>query len=359
MRLPYLVFILLVTYACQAPQEVNQEHIPIPASLEIASIDTIAFATSIRALEVVDDSTIWWAGSGGKYGYSIDAGQTWVVDSIQWDTLQPHFRSIAVTNEAVFLLSIASPALLFRSVDQGKEWELVYQENHPGAFYDAMAFWNDREGLAMGDPTDGCLSVIRTLDGGQTWEKLSCDQLPPAEEGEAAFAASNSNIALFGEQAWIVSGGKRARVFHSPDRGESWSVVDSPIAEGEQMTGIFSVDFYDAEMGIIFGGDWNDKAINSQNKALSTDGGKTWKALLDGAGPGYQSCVKFLPYSDAKAILTCGIPGIHYSSDQGQSWSKLSEDSWYTLGFGSSWQTTWLAGNGKVGKIRWKTQTNE
>lgn len=353
----YLLLILLLTYACQSSTEADQELVQIPQDLEIASIDTIAFASSIRALQVVNDSTIWWAGSGGKYGYSLDAGQSWVVDSIQWDTIQPHFRSIAVTQEAVFLLSIASPALLFRSIDQGQEWELVYQEDHPAAFYDAMSFWDDQEGIAMGDPTDGCLSVIRTKDGGLTWQKISCEQLPAAEEGEAAFAASNSNIALVGDQAWIVSGGKRARVFHSPDRGDNWSVVDSPIAEGEQMTGIFTVDFYDAQTGIIFGGDWNQKEVNSKNKALSTDGGQSWMPILEGAGPGYQSCVKFLPNSEAQAILSCGIPGINFSADQGQNWKKLSDESWYTMGFGSTWQTAWLAGNGKVGKIHWKTQT--
>ncbi len=359
MRLSTLLLVLFLGFACQTKPEVDEESSSLPQNLEIAGIDTFAFASSIRALEVVSDSTVWWAGSEGKYGYTLDAGQTWVVDSIKWDTLLPHFRSIAVTSEAVLLLSIASPALLFRSTDRGTNWELVYQEEHEAAFYDAMAFWNDKEGIAMGDPTDGCLSVIRTKDGGLNWEKLSCEQLPPAEEGEAAFAASNSNIALAGTEAWIVSGGKRARVFHSWDLGDSWSVVDSPIAEGDQMTGIFSVDFYDVERGVIFGGDWNQKENNSKNKALSLDGGKNWTLLVDGAGPGYQSCVKFLPHSNAQAILSCGIPGVHFSGDQGQTWQKLSEESWYTLGFGSSYQTTWLAGNGKVGKISWKMETQE
>lgn len=354
-----MLLILWLGVGCQTQLEEEEQSMLIPERLEIASVDTFAFASSIRALEVVNDSTIWWAGSSGKYGYSLDGGQTWMVDSIKWDTLQPHFRSIAITSDAVFLLSIASPALLFRSTDQGAHWDLVYREDHEAAFYDAMAFWNDQEGIAMGDPTDGCLSVIRTKDGGLNWEKLSCEKLPPAEEGEAAFAASNSNIALVGTNAWIVSGGKRARVFHSSDRGDSWSVVDSPIAEGDQMTGIFSVDFYDAERGIIFGGDWNKKELNTKNKALSTDGGQSWTLLVDGTGPGYQSCVKFLPNSDARAMLSCGIPGIHFSGDEGQNWQQLSDESWYTMGFGSTWETTWLAGNGKLGKIHWKIQTEE
>lgn len=351
-----VIAFLWLTYACQTDPRSQTKQVYVPAQLEIAEIDTVAFASSIRALEVANDSTIWWAGSEGKYGYSLDGGQSWTVDSIHWDTITPHFRSIAHTQEAVFLLSIASPALLFRSSDLGQNWELVYREDHDAVFYDAMAFWDDQYGMAMGDPTDGCLSVIRTTDGGQSWKKLSCEQIPMAETGEAAFAASNTNIALAGQHAWMVSGGKRARVFHSADRGQNWSVADTPLAEGEQMTGIFSVDFYDEQRGIIFGGDWNKKELNQRNKALSSDGGKTWTSLLEGAGPGYQSCVRFVPQGDAQAMLSCGIPGIHYSSDGGQSWVQLSKESWYTLRFGSSWETVWLAGNGKLGKIRWGTQ---
>ena len=51
-----------------------------------------------------------------------------------------------------------------------------------------MDFCNDQEGIAIGDPTDSCMSIIITRDGGETWTKLSCDDLPKAKEGEAAFA---------------------------------------------------------------------------------------------------------------------------------------------------------------------------
>ena len=352
MRLSFLAFLMILIFACQTKKETDTTSPQIP-TLQIAQIDTFAVNSSVRALEVVDDQTIWWAGSEGRYGFSTDGGLNWTIDSIQWDTIRPHFRSIAVTKEATFLLSIASPALLFRSADQGENWELVYKEENPAAFYDAMAFWDDKEGIAMGDPTDGCLSVLLTKDGGRTWDKVDCATLPPAEEGEAAFAASNSNIALTEKQVWLVSGGKRARVFHSPDRGQSWTAYNTPIAEGGQMTGIFSIDFYDDQQGIVFGGDWNAKGKNVENKALSMDGGQTWQPLLEGAGPGYQSCVQFIPASAGKGILSCGIPGINYSADGGQTWAELSTDSWYTLRFGSSWKTVWLAGNGKIGKITW------
>jgi photosystem II stability/assembly factor-like uncharacterized protein len=345
-----LLFLVLAFMACKHTVSTDPED-ELPEMLTVAQLDTFPVDASIRALEVVNDSTVWFAGSKGVYGYTQDGGKHWYTDSLRWDSLQPHFRAIAVTGEAVFLLSIESPALLFRSTDQGKSWQIVYREDDPAAFYDAMTFWDDREGIAMGDPTDGCLSVIITRDGGRTWRKVDCGQLPAAAEGEAAFAASNSNIAVHGQHAWIVSGGARARVLHTPDRGKSWEVFDTPIQEGGQMTGIYTVDFMDENRGIIFGGDWNDKAGKRDNKAITTDGGRSWQLIADGQEPGYRSCVRYAPATDGRMIVAAGIPGISYSLDGGQSWSDLSDQSFYTLRFGEDRRQMWLAGNGKLARL--------
>jgi hypothetical protein len=57
------------------------------------------------------------------------------------------------------MLSIESPAILYKTGDNGK-MQMVYQENHPKSFYDSMDFWNDQEGIAIGDPTGECMSII-------------------------------------------------------------------------------------------------------------------------------------------------------------------------------------------------------
>lgn len=336
---------LLFIFSCQSNTEIPQK------KLQLASIQTTNVDCSIRALEVIDDQTIWFAGSKGYYGYSHNAGTTWQIDSLKTDSIIPHFRSIAHTDEAIFLLSIESPALLYKTTDKGKNWRIVYRENHPKAFYDSMVFWDNKEGIAMGDPTDDCLSVIITRDGGNNWEKISCDLLPKAVEGEAAFAASNSNIAVYGQHVWIVSGGKKARIFHSADRGKSWEVFDTPIIQGAQMTGIFSVDFKDEKNGIIFGGDWEKQNNNIKNKAFTTDGGKTWQLVDGGNSPGYRSSARYLPNSNASEILAVGMPGISYSSDGGKKWQSFSDEPFYTVRFGSKRETAWVAGNKKIGRL--------
>ena len=342
--LPCICFLFILN-SCQKPQT------PLPTRLTISQMDTFPMPNSIRAIQALDGQGMWFAGSQGIYGFTQNGGQNWILDSIKTDTIIPHFRSIGVTSQAVHLLSIGSPALLYRSVDQGQNWSIVYQENHPAAFYDAMAFWDDQYGLAMGDPTDGCLSVIRTEDGGQNWVKVDCSGIPEAAEGEAAFAASNSNLSLQPDgKVWMVSGGQRARVYYSEDYGKTWKVFDTPIAEGGQMTGIYTVAFYNEKQGTIFGGDWNDQSKNTQNKAQTTDGGQNWTLLQDGQGPGYQSCVKYIPGTAGNGLLSCGIPGVNYSLDGGQQWHKLSDQPYYTLSFSNN-NVVWLAGNQKVTRL--------
>ena len=82
-----------------------------------------------------------------------------------------------------------------------------------------MSFWNETEGIAMGDPVDDCLSILITRDGGNNWTKLPCRKLPKVKKGEAAFAASNTNISIHGNKCWIATGGTNSNVYFSDDKG--------------------------------------------------------------------------------------------------------------------------------------------
>lgn len=322
-----------------------------PEFTSVAIEEVFQDSLSIRALQAIDPNSVWFAANNGRVGLIKD-GQPKLATIRYEDTLL-HFRSLAALEDAVFVLSIGDPGVLYRIGFNGEEAssiEEVYTERGPKVFYDAMAFWDGQEGIAMGDPVDNCLSVIVTRDSGRTWVKLPCDRLPVVEAGEAAFAASNTNIAVYGDHVWIVSGGKKARVFHSPDRAKTWEVYDTPIVQGGSMTGIYTVDFYDDKLGVIFGGDWEKKDFNEGNKAITYDGGKTWQLMSNGAGPGYRSCVKFVPGSAGKQLVAVGSPGISYSSDQGSSWVDLSSEGFYALSFVND-TLAYASGYGRIARL--------
>lgn len=318
------------------------------------SIDTIlSDSISIRAI-LLENNKVWYAGNKGKYGfYDMEAKEKFQ-GIIKKDTMNPEFRSIAKNNSSIFIMSVGTPGLLYRISKDGSEIKLVYKEDNEKTFYDSMQFWNENEGIAIGDPIGDCFSVIITRDGGNTWKKISCDKLPKIVEGEAAFAASNTNLIVKNNVAWIVSGGKKARIFYSTDKGNSWEVSNTPIVQGSEMTGIFSGDFYDENIGFIVGGNYEKPELNSGNKALTINGGKTWTVIGENLGFGYASCVQFVPESGGKQLVTVGYSGLNYSSDNGTTWKQFLKDKdLYTIRFIDN-ETAIAAGKDKIIKIRFK-----
>ena len=96
-------------------------------------------------------------------------------------------------------------------------------------------------------------------------------------EGEAAFAASDTNIAIVGDQTWVATGGRSSRVLYSSDKGMTWDVFETPIVQGLETTGMYSIDFYDALNGFAIGGDYTKPKSQHSNKIRTKDGGKLGK----------------------------------------------------------------------------------
>ena len=315
---------------------------------------------NVRAIEVIDTiNTLVFLTSNGEMGiYNPKNKKTTTKKSnlifpisISQDSTVPNFRALSARKNAGFGISIGSPALLYKLNDDTKKNKIVYEENHPKAFYDSIEFWNDQEGIAIGDPTDECMSIIITRNGGKTWIKLSCENLPKTESGEAAFAASDTNIAIVNNHTWVATGGKRSRILYSPNKGETWEVFETPILQGKETTGLYSIDFYDENIGFGIGGDYTKPNDNSKNKIRTKDGGKTWELVANGHSPGYRSCVQFIPNSYGKELVAVGFKGIDYSNDFGETWSHLSDEGFYTIRFVNE-SLAYLAGRGKIAKLK-------
>ena len=348
------LLILLALAACKQNKTKDRASEDVLQKERISAVEIdmlLQDSVSIRAVEIIDGD-VAFAGSGGYYGI-YNASQGKIRSSRQqYDGTFPDFRSVASTANDFFMLSAGNPALLYKTGPAG-EMELVYQESGEKVFYDSMIFWNNQEGIAMGDPTAGCISIVITRDGGNTWKKLPCDLIPAAVEGEAAFAASDSNIAVVGDETWIITGGMRSRVFYSPDKGRTRTVYNTPKVQGSRTLGAYSLDYFDRNTGFMIGGDYTAPEHNAANKAISHDGGKTWKVIADGQDPGYKSSVRYVPGSRAKELIAVGFTGISYSQDGGASWKELSGEGFYTIRFLND-SVAYAGGKNRLARLRFK-----
>ncbi|WP_299013409.1 oxidoreductase [uncultured Polaribacter sp.] len=342
-RIITIIFVFLFFVSCKQEYQ--------PRNIDKIIIKSYQMdGSSIRAIQVLDKNNIVYATSNGIIGYfSDDKKSKRIYYPVYQDSIVPNFRSIAVNNNAIFALSIENPALLYKVLD-GKT-SLVYEEAHEKVFYDALTFFDDnKHGIAVGDPTENCASIILTKDGGETWQKIPCDNLPTIAKDEAFFAASNTNIKTIGSTVWIASGGAKARILKSNDYGETWQIFNTPVIQGNGPQGIYSIDFADKNNGIIIGGDYSKPLENKANKAITKDSGKTWQLVANLQLPNYKSCVQYVPNTQGKEIFAVGKTGVSFSNDGGNTWQNVSKKSYYAIQFADK-NTAWLSGNEKIGKF--------
>ena len=317
---------------------------------------------SIRALEVLNDNTIWFAANHGVWGYTENAGKTWHMDSLKVDSVYPQFRSIAVLNDStVLLLSIASPAYLFKTSNKGKTWKLVYKNTNPKAFFDSMVFYDNlpvrqagKNGFALGDPINGRITLLKTSDGGETWLAMDDDKIGSLAEGEACFATSNTNLDVHKNMLWFVTGGKRSRLFYSSNLGKSFLTYNTPLPQGETMTGIFSFDFFNEKLGIATGGNYDKTDSSIVSLALTKNGGKTWNVIKH-SKPFFGSCVRFRNTND---IVITGHDGTFRYNIKSQRTEEIKDAEgeslkFMTLRFSPSRKAMWMAGaNGRIALVK-------
>jgi len=346
----FLVFVVSSSCSLSKHQDIENQTTHFEG---IHNIDTLLLdKISIRAI-AIDNNKVWYSADKSRFGY-IDLESLQKKEFEIGSDKKTEFRSIAQTKHFIFVLSVANPALLYRISKQDLSFELVYQEQHEKVFYDSMQFWNDKEGIAIGDPIASSFSMIITKDSGKTWRKIPESLLPKLDEGEAFFAASNTTITTKKSKTWVVSGGKQSRVFFSNNKGKKWKVYTTPIVQGKSMTGIFTADFYDDKIGFISGGNYEKLEQNYDNKALTLDGGKTWNLVAQNLGFGYASCVQFVPKSKGYGLISVGALGIFYSGDRGNTWKQFSSDkSLYTIRMVNE-TTAVAAGKNKMILIQFK-----
>lgn len=328
------------------------------AAVQSWSVQISGVTVTFRGVSAVDAQTAWVSGSRGTVLRTGDGGVTWAnVSPSGAETLD--IRDVdAIDAQTAYALSIGNgdQSRIFKTTDAGKSWATQFVSPDADAFFDAMAFWNADRGLAFSDSAGGRHRILTTDDGGKTWVRLALDQVPAALENEGAFAASGTNVAVWGTQhAWIGTGAAAtARVLRTNDGGRTWAVSNTPLAAGPT-SGIYSIAFRDALHGIVVGGDYSkeDDAIN--NVAVTSDGGVTWTLVL-GLG-GFRSVVTPLPGGTGRRWLALGPSGADRTEDDGRTWTPVEVPvrGLHTFSLARAGVIGWAAGGrGQIAK--WNAQ---
>ena len=161
---------------------------------------------------------------------------------------------------------VGSPAVFLRSDDAGASWTATDMSEHCAMILD-VHFRNSREGIiCAGSDADVQASnalILRTVDGGKTWQKVYQSDRPYELTWKAAFPTNKVGYVTVQSYNPDKTVSKRY-VAKTTDGGATWQeqlLADDPACNE------FGVGFTDAETGWVGG---------TQSGYETHDGGATW-----------------------------------------------------------------------------------
>ena len=267
------------------------------------------------------DATALWAfpisGTGAivdGWSKSSDAGQTWVSGTFNAGTgLSQIFAFSKDTCWALF--NTGATQGIYKTVNGGTAWVKKGGVFNASSFADAFHFFNTHEGVAIGDPVSNYFEIYTTTDGGETWTRIVTGNIPAPVSGEYGITG---DISAFGNNVWF--GTNKGRVYHSADKGSTWTVSTTAFGAAETV----APEFVSATNGIAFRSYLDLGRIPELN--VTTDGGATWTSVMV-TGDCYGRFFSHIAGSTGTYIASAsavGDNGISVSYDGGNNWSVIS-----------------------------------
>src|SRR5580698_1945357 len=183
---------------------------------------------SLRGVSAISREVAWASGTHGTYLRTTDSGRTWTSAQIP-DAATLDFRAVVAFSADEAFLMAAGPgekSRIYHTKDGGQHWQLQFNNTNPKGFFDSMVFWDAKHGVVLGDPVpdeSGTLKFeVLLTDDGQNWHMIPPAQLPAAINGEGAFAASNTCLAILANAWWRLDAA-------APAAAESGAADSKPI----------------------------------------------------------------------------------------------------------------------------------
>ncbi len=262
----------------------------------------------LRGVHAVGGGVVWASGTGGTVLRSEDAGYLWQQCATPPDANKLDFRGIWAWDAQNALLLSSGPgdqSRLYRTTDGCSSWKLLLTNPDARAiavsrFWDGILFLDRQQGIIYGDParaaarTDPVRGLLHVSLGDPRRREHWIPVVDPGTVPRQEPAAASRRVSFRrqqqrhgGQPGMDLAGNQQgegpadpARSFRSGtvrrrnrpvfrqlrDSWMDWQSAQTPLASGNDSSGVFSLAFRDQKHGIAVGGDYrkpNDATGNA------------------------------------------------------------------------------------------------
>lgn len=284
---------------------------------------------STNYISIVDDNVIWARSNAASlFSISTDGGNTWTANPATLPTGFSVSSMSATSATTAYICGNGSGTGVHKTTNGGITWTLLNTDFTPGDFVNTIHFFDELNGVVLGDYDDGYFEIYTTSNAGATWTRVPPSNLPAPQEGE--WGVSERYVAV-GSTIWFVSNTWESptRLFKSTDKGITWqaTAIDQMVPAG----GIPNLTFLNQNFGILT---YSDMENSITTRYQTNDGGQTFTMMEVNGLPAFNPLERM-----------SFIPGTFYVVAIDGANSLLSKD------FGANW-TVLQAGGGGVLKFR-------
>lgn len=197
---------------------------------------------------------------------------------------------------------------VYKTEDGGNNWTSVDIASLT-SFCNNIHFFDDNNGMIVGDPQNSKWGVLKTNDGGANWSQIT--NIPAPNTNESGL---NTSVFWLENKGWFGTSG--GRVFYTANQGGQWKAAS--------ITGALNVHFIafvNADSGMaIF-----DKQINGlKYVAYTTNGGTSWTATnINFRDLGFDVVNTFNLYDNKSFYFLLTDGGIVSTADFGTTWKSV------------------------------------
>lgn len=243
---------------------------------------------------------------------TTDGGDTWRSQQLPTHprSLWPIARLDKVhALDSLNILIVGDSGLIFRTKDAGETW--VQQDTRQNWSYNDGRLLTPDLGYAVGYYG----KIVKTIDG-ETWSAL---QSPSPNMLELVRPLSDSRLLVFDRFYGLQ--------FSSSDGGLTWDTTQlyPDYFTGDTGKYIYDACFWDADNGVVAGGNWQ-KTIPATNLFMmrTKDGGRSWQALYDKTLATSMDAIAIDFLDSLNGVVGGGTTSIARTSDGGVSWRRDS-----------------------------------
>ena len=223
----------------------------------------------IEGIAIIDKDTVWAVGQNNTILVTHDGGESWESKSNSFYDSYALSDVVAVDENNIWICggSVDNHGLILHSRDGGESWTQEGKDLLSNHSLISLSIVDEDRAWAIG----GGSTVMKTIDGGDTWKKVGESTFPSLIDGNGICALDNNTV-------WVVL--DYDNIYKTIDNGENWTQQESN-STGYYLLRVTAIN----ETNAWVTGSSQFPPIDGV-LLHTTDGGKTWNKVEYGLNSG-------------------------------------------------------------------------